>query len=110
MRPTGAFGPTTPKSLAPREPAIRIPWRTRPVRRRTLRTTIGVILIVLGLVGLLYGGITYVRHQHQADLGPISVQTTERKTVPIPPLVAAIALVAGGALLVIGARGSRPQP
>ncbi len=74
-----------------------------------MRTTIGIILIVLGLVGLLYGGITYVNRQHQANLGPISVQTTERKTLPIPPLVAAVALVAGGALLVSGARGTR-QP
>jgi hypothetical protein len=71
--------------------------------------TVGIILVALGLIGLLYGGITYVRHQHEADLGPISVQTTERKTVPIPPLVAAVVLVAGGALLVTGARG-RTQP
>ena len=67
------------------------------------------ISVVLGIVGLLYGGITYVRHQHEANLGPISVQTTERKTVPIPPLVAAVVLVAGGALL-MGRSGARPQP
>ena len=74
-----------------------------------MRTTIGVILVVLGIVGLLYGGITYVRHQHEASLGPITVETTERKTVPIPPLVAAIVLVAGGVLLV-GRAGTRQQP
>ncbi len=75
-----------------------------------MRATIGIILVVLGVVGFLYGGITYVRHQREADLGPISVQTTERETVPIPPLVAAVALVAGGALLVRGAGRSRQQP
>ena len=75
-----------------------------------MRTTIGIILVVLGLVGFLHGGITYVRHQHEADLGPISVQTTERKTVPIPPLVAAVVLIAGGALLMGGMRRSRQQP
>jgi hypothetical protein len=73
-----------------------------------MKLTVGLILVVLGLVGLLYGGITYSRHQHEADLGPISVQTTERKTVPIPPLVAAVVLLAGGALVLTGAR-TRPQ-
>lgn len=75
-----------------------------------MRTVTGVILVVLGIVGLLYGGVTYVRHQHEADLGPISVQTTERKTVPIPPLVAAVVLVAGGVLLMGGMGRSRQQP
>ena len=74
-----------------------------------MRSVVGVILVVLGIVGLLYGGITYVRHQHEANLGPISVQTTERKTVPIPPLVAAVVLVAGGVLL-MGRTGTRSQP
>lgn len=36
-----------------------------------MKLTVGLILVVLGLVGLLYGGITYSRHQHEADLGPI---------------------------------------
>lgn len=74
-----------------------------------MRTTIGIILVVLGIVGLLYGGITYVRHQHEAHLGPITIETTERKTVPIPPLVAAIVLVAGGTML-LGRPGTRSQP
>ncbi len=74
-----------------------------------MKMTVGILLVALGLIGLLYGGFTYARRSHEADLGPITVETTERKTVPIPPLVAAIVLVAGGALLLTGSR-TRPQP
>jgi hypothetical protein len=60
---------------------------------------IGIVLIVLGLVALAIGGISYIDRDTVADLGPINVQTEERKTIPLSPILG-IAAVAGGIALV----------
>jgi len=56
---------------------------------------LGAILIVLGLIGLLYGGISYTKREKVIDAGPIQVSTDEKKTIPLPPIAGAVALVAG---------------
>jgi len=56
---------------------------------------LGAILIVLGLIGLLYGGISYTKREKVIDAGPIQVSADEKKTIPLPPVAGAIALVAG---------------
>lgn len=60
---------------------------------------IGIVLIVLGVIGLAYGGISWTRNKTVVDVGPIEVQTQERKTIPLPPLVGGVCLVAGIGLL-----------
>ena len=55
----------------------------------------GALLIVLGLVGLLYGGFSYVKRDKIIDIGPIQATKTETKTLPLPPIVGAVALIAG---------------
>lgn len=64
----------------------------------------GIVLIVLGIIGLAYGGITYTRHRDTVSLGPISATVQQRETFPISPIVSGIALVAGIGLLVSGGR------
>jgi hypothetical protein len=56
---------------------------------------IGMLLIIAGLIGLAWGGFTYTKERHNVDLGPIDFQVTEKKTVPIPPIAGAVAVVAG---------------
>lgn len=56
---------------------------------------LGAILIVLGLIGLLYGGIHYTKREKVIDAGPIQVTSDEKKTIPLPPVAGAVALVAG---------------
>jgi hypothetical protein len=63
---------------------------------------VGMILLLLGLAGLAWGGFTYRQERHKVDLGPVDFSVTEKKTVPIPPIAGAVALVAGLALLVVG--------
>jgi len=67
-----------------------------------MNRTIGVILIVLGLVGLAWGGITYTTREKVVDVGPIHASRDKTHTVPLPPIAGAIALVAGVALLAVG--------
>ena len=64
---------------------------------------IGVILIVLGALALGYQGITYTSHKKVLDIGPVQATTSTRKTIPLPPVLGAIA-VAGGTLLLVAGR------
>ena len=64
--------------------------------------TLGVILIVLGLFGLAWGGFTYTTREKVVDSGPIHATREETHNVPLPPIVGAVALIGGVVLLVAG--------
>lgn len=66
----------------------------------------GIVLIVIGLVGLAIGGITYTRQETVLDAGPLEVRAEERRTIPIAPVAAGAAVLAGLVLVVLGARRS----
>ena len=57
--------------------------------------TLGAILIVLGLVALVWGGITYTKREKVIDVGPIEASVDERKTIPLPPVAGVVAVIAG---------------
>ena len=59
----------------------------------------GIILIVLGALALVYQGIRYTTREKLIDLGPLKVTASEQKTIPLPPIVGGVALVAGIALV-----------
>jgi len=63
-----------------------------------------IVLIVLGVLALAYGGFTYTSDTHEANLGPISVVVDEKKHVSVPIWAGGGAVVAGGLLLLFGAR------
>jgi hypothetical protein len=60
---------------------------------------LGIVLVVLGLVGLLVGGITWTDRDKVVDAGPLEITTEERERLPIPPIAGGILLVAGVVLL-----------
>ncbi len=62
----------------------------------------GVILIILGVVSLAYQGITYTTHKKVLDIGPLQATTEQHKTIPLPPILGAIAMVGGVMLLLAG--------
>lgn len=68
----------------------------------SVNKTIGVILIVLGLAGLGWGGFSYVTREKVLDVGPIHATRDESHEIPIPPIAGALALVGGIALLAFG--------
>jgi hypothetical protein len=59
----------------------------------------GIVLTVLGVLALAYQGIRYTTREKLIDIGPLNVTTSERKTIPLPPIVGGIVLVAGIALI-----------
>ena len=65
---------------------------------------IAIILIAVGVVVFTYQGITYKTREKVVDLGPIQMTAEKTKTLPLPPILGAIALVGGIVLLVVGNR------
>ena len=68
------------------------------------RTITGIVLIALGALALVYQGITYTARGDTLDLGPLSITTQERKTIPLPPILGVLAVAGGVVLLVMGRR------
>lgn len=66
--------------------------------------TIGIILVALGIVALAYQGITYKTQEKAIDLGPLQVTAEKTHTIPLPPVLGAIALVGGILLLATAGR------
>jgi hypothetical protein len=65
---------------------------------------LGVVLIVLGILALAYGGFTYTREKKVIDLGPIQASRKETSTVPLPPILGVAAILGGGVILFAGKR------
>lgn len=64
----------------------------------------GMVLIVLGLAGLLYGGITYTSRETVLDIGPLKATADRQRTVFIPPVLGIAGVVGGAMLLFAGGR------
>ena len=62
------------------------------------------ILIVIGIVSFGYQGITYTTREKVVDIGPLTVTTDKTETIPLPPIIGAIALVGGVVLLILGGK------
>ena len=67
-------------------------------------TLVGIALIVLGIVAFAYQGITYTSRETVIDIGPIKATADTQKTIPLPPILGGLILVAGVALVVVGNR------
>jgi uncharacterized membrane protein HdeD (DUF308 family) len=65
---------------------------------------LGVVLIVVGIAALAYQGITYTRRETVLDLGPLHATAERQRTVPLPPVVGIVGVLAGVALVVTGGR------
>lgn len=65
---------------------------------------IGIVLIVLGVIGFVFGGISWTRDATVLDAGPIEIQAEKRESVPLTPVASGIAVLAGAVLVFAGKR------
>ena len=65
---------------------------------------IAIVLLVGGMLGLVYGGVSYTKDTTVVKLGPLEVSAKEKQTVNVPMWVGVGAIVVGGLLLVFGAK------
>lgn len=68
--------------------------------------TIGIVLMILGIVLLIWTGFTYTKKEKIIDAGPIQVSADREKAVNWPPYTGAIILVAGAILFITGKKNS----
>ena len=54
---------------------------------------VGLVLIVLGIIGFAYQGITYTKKEKVVDIGPIHATKDTNETIPIPPILSGLAVV-----------------
>ena len=71
---------------------------------------VGVVLIVLGILALPYQGVTYTTREKVIDLGPLKASVEKEKTIPLPPVLGGLAVVAGAFFVWMGARRSSAFP
>jgi uncharacterized membrane protein len=69
-------------------------------------TLLGIVLIVLGVLALVYQGFTYTTREKVVDLGPLKITADKEKSIPLPPILGAIALAGGVVLVFVGVRKS----
>jgi uncharacterized membrane protein HdeD (DUF308 family) len=70
------------------------------------RTVLGIILVALGLFALAYQGLTYTTQKKVVDIGPIQATKEQHHTIPLPPILGALALVGGIVVVISGRRGN----
>ncbi|NWJ41048.1 MAG: DUF3185 domain-containing protein [Geothrix sp.] len=63
-----------------------------------------IVLIAAGIAAIVYQGFTYTTREKVVDLGPVHVQADRTRSVPLPPLVGAIAIMGGVLLLAVRRR------
>jgi hypothetical protein len=70
------------------------------------RTVLGIVLVALGLFALAYQGLTYTTQKKVVDIGPIQATKEQHHTIPLPPILGALALVGGIVVVISGRRGN----
>jgi hypothetical protein len=67
-------------------------------------TIVGILLIVLGIIGFATGGLSFTHQKKDVDVGPVQISHKTQDTIPLSPIFSTVSLVAGLALVVVGAR------
>ena len=62
---------------------------------------VAIVLIVLGALGLAYGGFTYTKDTHTAEIGALKMSVDEKEHVNVPVWAGLGAVLVGVALLVV---------
>lgn len=62
---------------------------------------VGIVLIVAGILGLVYGGFSYTKQTHEAKVGSLELSVRDKETVNVPVWAGVGAIVFGGLLLLV---------
>ncbi len=66
--------------------------------------TFGIILIIVGILMLVFGNISFTTHKKVADVGPVEINKKEKKTIAWPNYAGGVAVVAGAIVLLASGR------
>jgi hypothetical protein len=65
---------------------------------------LGFVFIVIGVISIAIGGISYTKREKVLDIGPIEATAERQKTIPLPPLLGGLALAGGIVLVIAGSK------
>jgi len=69
-----------------------------------LITILGILLTAIGVISLIYQGVTFTTREKVIDFGPIQAYKQKNKTIPLPPILGVLAIAGGILLIVAGVR------
>ena len=69
-----------------------------------VKRLVGVVLIVVGILGVVYGGFTYTSKEKAAEIGPVEIQVEKENKVNVPMWAGVVVLVAGVVLVSTGGK------
>lgn len=65
---------------------------------------VGAVLVIAGALALAYGGFSFTKETHKAEIGPLKFSVAEKENVNIPQWAGLVAVIAGVVMLVVGGR------
>jgi uncharacterized membrane protein YidH (DUF202 family) len=67
-----------------------------------MQKSLGIILILLGVIMIIYTGFNYVTTEKVVDLGPLKISAEKNHPVQWSPVIGVILLVGGIVVIVTG--------
>ncbi len=70
-----------------------------------IQKLLAIVFISAGIMGLIYGGFSFTKETHQAELGPLSMSIDEKEYVSVPVWAGIASIVVGTGLLLMRKQG-----
>jgi len=67
-------------------------------------TMVGILLTAIGVISLIYQGVTFTTREKVIEFGPIQAYREKSKTIPLSPIMGVLAIAGGILLIVVGVR------
>ena len=64
--------------------------------------SLGIILIIIGILMFVFGNVSFTREKKIVDLGPVEINKKEKKTIAWPNYAGGVAVIAGIVILLAG--------
>lgn len=68
---------------------------------------LGLVLVVLGVLAMVYGGFWYTTEESAAKLGPLELKVEKKERVNVPLWAGVGATIVGAVLVLTARRGER---
>jgi len=67
-----------------------------------MKTTLGIALLVIGILMLVYSGFSYTKREKVVDAGPVHISADKEKSVNWPPYAGGLLVIGGIVVLATG--------
>lgn len=64
----------------------------------------GIVLTIIGVLALVYGGFTYTKRTHEGHIGSLELSVKDKEHVDVPVWAGVAVIVVGVGCLIVPAR------